>query len=77
MPKEMQISKCSHKQKCDFYGCQNLATYCFSTKRLIKKDLCFCDECLIGMYECIAKTIIPKGTTSPFKLNKRLKKDEK
>lgn len=73
----MEIIKCTHMQKCDFYGCTNLACYSFSTKGLIKRDLCFCEDCLRGMYECIGKTIIPKGTTSPFKLNKRLNKDEK
>ena len=73
----MQINKCKHMVKCDFSGCQNLAEYSFSCKGLIKKDLCFCSDCMKGMYECISQLQIPKGTTSPFKLNKRLKKDEK
>ena len=73
----MELNKCKHIVKCDFIGCNNLATYSFSTKGLIKRDLCFCNDCLKGMYECISKTQVPKGTESPFKLNKRLKNDEK
>ena len=51
----MEIKECIHKVKCDFYGCNNLAKYSFSTKGVIKRDLCFCEECLKGMYNEIAK----------------------
>ena len=71
----MEINKCVHKAKCDFYGCNNLAEYSFSTKGIIKRDLCFCGECLKGMYAAIAKMQVPKGTTSPFKLNKKLRRE--
>lgn len=67
----MEINKCKTKTKCDFYGCNNLAKYTFSTKGLIKRDLCFCEECLEGMYQAIAKLKTPKSIKSPFKLNKR------
>lgn len=70
----MEILECKHFTKCDFYGCNNLAKYCFTTKGLIKRDLCFCEECLKGMYEQIAKLQIPKGTESPFRLNKKTRK---
>ena len=73
----MEMTKCDHKVKCDFYGCNNLAKYSFSTKGLIKRDLCFCEDCMKGMFENISKLQVPKGTTSPFKLNKRLKENEK
>lgn len=74
----MELNECKHLTKCDFYGCSNLAKYSFSTKGVIKRDLCFCEDCLKGMYECIAKMQIPKGIESPFKLKKRLRsKDEK
>ena len=74
----MQIEKCVHKCKCDFAGCNNLAQYSFSTKGLIKRELCFCEDCLMGMYEEISKMKTPKGTKSPFKLNERLRrKDER
>ena len=68
----MQIEMCKTKSKCDFFGCNNLAKYSFSTKGIFKHELCFCEQCLTQMYECIAKLTVPKGTKSPFKLNKRL-----
>ena len=72
----MEIARCNRKTKCDFDGCNNLAEYCFSCKGFFRKDLCFCQDCMKGMLECISKIVVPKGTNSPFKLNKRLK-DEK
>ena len=71
----MEIRQCKVKSKCDFYGCNNLATFTFSTKGIIKRDLAFCEECLKGMYQAIGKMQTPKGTQSPFKLNKRMKKE--
>lgn len=60
-----------HKVKCDFYGCNNLAKYSFSTKGIIKRDLSFCEECLKGMYQEIAKLQKPRIVKSPFKLNQK------
>ena len=71
----MEINKISHKAKCDFYGCNNLAEFSFSTKGIIKRDLCFCSQCLKGMFEAIGKMQTPKGTVSPFKLNKRIRRE--
>ncbi len=71
----MELNECKHFTKCDFYGCPNIAKYSFSTKGVIKRDLCFCEECLKGMYECIAKMQVPRGIESPFKLNKRLRRE--
>ena len=74
----MEINECKYLTKCDFYGCNNLARYTFTTKGIIRRDLCFCEECLTGMYNIIAKMKTPKGLKSPFKLNKKLReKDEK
>lgn len=70
----MEINECRHLVKCDFLGCNNLAKYTFSTKGVIKRNLCFCEDCLKGMYEAIAKMQTPKSIKSPFKLNKRLGK---
>lgn len=70
----MEIRECKHFVKCDFFGCNNVAKYSFSTKGIIKRDLCFCEECLKGMYEAIAKLQIPKAIESPFRLNKKTKK---
>ena len=70
----MQIEKCLQKTKCDFVGCNNIATYSLSTKGILKRELCFCEECLTQMYEAIGKTIIPKGTNSPFKQKDRLRR---
>ena len=72
----MEINECKHLTKCDFYGCNNLAKYSFSTKGIIRRDLSFCEECLKGMHKEASKILTPKGTTSPFKLNKRLKEGE-
>ncbi|MBP3345308.1 MAG: hypothetical protein J6K97_03805 [Clostridia bacterium] len=71
----MEINECKHMSKCDFLGCNNRAKYCFSTKGIIRRDLCFCEDCLKGMHKAIGKMQIPKGTTSPFKLNKKLRKE--
>lgn len=72
----MQIEKCKKQVKCDFIGCNNLADYSFSTKGLIRRELSFCNDCLKGMYQEIAKLQVPKATTSPFKLKQRLKKEK-
>lgn len=72
----MEIFEVKHLVKCDFNGCNNLAKYSFSTKRLLKKDLCFCEDCLRQMYEIIAKMQKPRSVSSPFRLNKRMKKYE-
>lgn len=71
----MEINECKHLTKCDFYGCNNKAKYSFTTKGIIRRDLCFCEDCLKGMYEAIAKMQTPKGIKSPFKLNKKLRVD--
>lgn len=74
----MEINECKHMTKCDFYGCNNKAKYCFMTKGIIRRDLCFCEDCLKGMYEAIGRMQTPKGLKSPFKLNKKLRiSDEK
>ena len=74
----MELNECKHLTKCDLYGCNNLAKYSFSTKGLLRRNLCFCEDCLKGMYQAVAKLQTPKGINSPFKLNKRLgKKDDK
>ena len=69
----MEIHECKHLTKCDFYGCNNVAKYSFSTKGIIRRDLCFCEDCLKGMYNEIAKMQTPKGLKSPFKLNNKLR----
>jgi hypothetical protein len=71
----MEIIECKHLAKCDFYGCNNKAKYSFQVKGVIKRDLCFCEDCLKGIYEAVARMQTPKGIKSPFKLNKKLRKD--
>lgn len=73
----MEINECKHVVKCDFYGCNNKAKYSFTTKGIIRRDLCFCEDCLKGMYQATSKIVTPRGTTSPFKLNKRLTNSKK
>ena len=70
----MQIEKCLQKTKCDFVGCNNLASYSLSTKGILRRELCFCENCLMEMYEAIGKEKVPKGIKSPFKQNERLRR---
>lgn len=72
----MEIKECNHFCKCDFYGCNNKAKYSFSCDGKIKRDLSFCEECLKGMYNEIAKLQIPKAIKSPFKLNQKLRRED-
>ena len=72
----MEIEKCSRPTKCDFAGCNNLATYCFSTKGLIKRELAFCEDRLKEMYREMSKLQIPKPAEAPFKLKPRIKKEQ-
>ena len=72
----MEINECKHMTKCDFIGCNNLAKYTFSTKGVFKRNLCFCEECLEGMYNAIGKMKTPKGLSSPFKLGKKLRRED-
>lgn len=72
----MELERCKHMTKCDFYGCNNLAMYSFSTKGIVRRDLSFCESCMKGMYEAIAKIQTPKGTTSPFKPKQKLRREK-
>lgn len=73
----MQIYESRYKVKCDFAGCRNVADYTLVKDGVFKRDICLCKECLDEIYEATAKVKVPKAIESPFKLNKRLKKDEK
>lgn len=73
----MQIYECKQKVKCDFAGCKNVAEFTLVKTGFFKRDICLCRECLKEIHECASKIIVPKAIESPFKLNKRLKKDEK
>ncbi len=70
----MQIEKCLKKTKCDMFGCNNLAEHSLSTKGVLKRELCLCDECLRGIYEEVQKMEVPKGTKSPFRLKDRIRR---
>ena len=69
----MKTVKVMYKAKCDFDGCKNLATTIICDEIDTNKKLAFCDECLLAIYSCVAKTIVPKGTTAPFKNQKKLR----
>lgn len=71
----MEINECKHKAKCDFLGCNNFAQYSFSTKGVLRRDLSFCGECLKGMYQAIGRMQTPKGLESPYKINKRKRRE--
>lgn len=71
----MKMEKCKNQIKCDFYGCNNLAKYSFSTKGFLKRDLVFCESCMKQMFECFSKTFVPKPVEAPFKKT-RVKKEK-
>lgn len=72
----MEIRETKYLTKCDFYGCNNLAKYSFSTKGIIRRDLSFCESCMRGMYESIAKLQTPKGIEGPFKTKQKLRREK-
>lgn len=72
----MELHECNHFCKCDFNGCNNKAKYTFSCGGNIRRDLCFCEECLKGMYNEISKMLVPKAIKSPFKINQRLRRED-
>ena len=69
----MIINDVTGKTKCDFAGCKNLAEHIIVNQSDDKKRMCFCKECLIAMYECVAKFITPKSIEAPFKKPKKLR----
>lgn len=73
----VKVEKCMHKQKCDFEGCPNLATYSISTRRLVRHEFGFCENCMKELYEYFSKMYVPKGVESAFKKNVKRRKDEK
>ena len=69
----MQTTKIFLKTKCDFTGCKNMADIRISDEMDNSKKMDLCDLCLTKIYECIAKTIVPKGLNAPFKKPKKLR----
>ncbi len=70
----MRMEICKHQQKCDFYGCKNMAKYSFSTKGFLRKDLVFCEDCMKKMFESFSKMVVPKPVEAPFKNKKKKEK---
>ena len=69
----MKIVKIAYKTKCDFPGCKNLAEKNICDEKDSAKKFQLCDECLNNIYNCVAKTIIPKGIEAPFKNQRKLR----
>ena len=69
----MIITKITHKTKCDYAGCKNMAEVMISSESDIKKKMCFCQECLKAMYEAYSKDVTPKAVEAPFKKQKKLR----
>ena len=69
----MTIAETNLKTKCDFYGCKNLAEIIISSEFDSKRKICFCKDCLNGIYQIYAKSIIPKSIDAPFKKQKKLR----
>lgn len=67
----MKMEICKHPLKCDFVGCDNLAKYSFSTKGLFRRELVFCEKCMLEMFECFSKVVVPKPIQAPFKKVKK------
>lgn len=71
----MLLSECNHFCKCDFFGCKNRGKYIFSKHGPLKRDLCFCEECVRELHGEISKILTPKALKSPFKLNQKLRRN--
>lgn len=69
----MQITKILIKTKCDFAGCKNLADVSIFDENDNAKKINLCNSCLTKIYECVAKTVVPKSIESPFKKPKKLR----
>lgn len=70
----MKVEKCTHKVKCDFCGCRNLADYCVSTRGLFKNEFAFCEECMKNLYTELSKIFVPKAIDSHYKPNRTLRR---
>lgn len=71
----MKMQICKREMCCDFEGCKNLAKYAFSTKGFIRKDVVFCEDCMKKMFDCFAKSFVPKAIDAPFKKKKKEKSE--
>ncbi|MBQ7884860.1 MAG: hypothetical protein IJ318_02040 [Clostridia bacterium] len=69
----MEINKIAIKTKCDFNGCKGLADVSIFDSVDTAKKINLCNSCLKQIYECVAKTVIPKGIDAPFKKQKKLR----
>lgn len=69
----MHLKKIAIKTKCDFSGCKNLADVSIFDEMDFSRKLNLCNTCLNHIYECVAKTIIPKSIEAPFKKPKKLR----
>ena len=69
----MELNKIAIKTKCDFVGCKGLADVSIAAENDLSKKLNLCNCCLNQIYECIAKTVVPKGIDGPFKKQKKLR----
>jgi len=64
--------KILYKTKCDISGCKNIADCVFADEVDCNKKISLCNDCMKKIYECIAKTITPKGVDSPFKKQRKI-----
>lgn len=69
----MILNEVTHKTKCDFAGCKNLAEICFADENDTKKKICLCKNCASEIYVILAKQNTPKGIEAPFKKQKKLR----
>ena len=69
----MIINNVSHKTKCDFWGCKNIAEVEVKDENDSKKKMVFCKDCLEGMLVAYKKATTPKGVEAPFKKQKKLR----
>lgn len=68
----MVITQVTHKTKCDFVGCKNMAEIIIQSQTDLKKKMCFCRECLEALYKAYAKNTTPSGIEAPFKRQKKI-----
>ena len=57
----MKLTEINYKIKCDMAGCKNLAKYAIRTGGIFTYDLNICSECVVSLYTCLGKVIVPKS----------------
>lgn len=69
----MIVEEVTHKTKCDFCGCKNLADMQIKSLTDNKKRMALCKECLQSIAQVYLKHTTPKSIDAPYKKQKKLR----